>query len=140
MKRTLRRGAVAVIILLIAFGLYAARLVRSLDTPEFKARAAREASTVMGSRVELGSLDVSLLRGIRLGGIRVRNPRGFAGDLLNYSMDWIFLFTITGLAIVGILLGNALSHRMSSLKLRKLFGWFILVMGIWILAREILQS
>jgi hypothetical protein len=72
--------------------------------------------------------------------IAVNSLTGFAGDLLNYTMDWTFLLTITGLAIVGILLGNALSHRMSSLKLRKLFGWFILIMGIWILTREILQS
>lgn len=72
--------------------------------------------------------------------IAVNSLTGFAGDLFNYSMDWTFLLTITGLAVVGILLGNALSHRMSSLKLRRLFGWFILIMGIWILTREILQS
>ena len=56
----------------VVIGLYAAAsLLRSLDTPEFKARVAREASAVVGARVQLDSLNVSLLRGIRLGGVRV---------------------------------------------------------------------
>jgi hypothetical protein len=67
---------------MIGFGLYAARLVRSLETPEFKGRVAQEASAAVGARVQLASVDVSLLRGIRLGGIRVQNPPGFRGDLL----------------------------------------------------------
>ena len=31
---------------------------------------------------------------------------GFIGDVLNYSIDWNFLFRVTGLAIAGIFLGN----------------------------------
>jgi uncharacterized protein involved in outer membrane biogenesis len=37
----------------------------------------------VGVKVHFASLDVSLLRGIRLGGIQVVNPPGFAGDLLS---------------------------------------------------------
>ena len=69
----------AVVIVLYA----AASLLRSLDTPEFKARVAREASAVVGARVQLDSLNVSLLRGIRLGGVRVQNPPGWNGNLLS---------------------------------------------------------
>lgn len=68
----------------MVIGLYAAAsLLRSLDTPEFKARVAREASAVVGARVQLDSLNVSLLRGIRLGGVRVQNPPGWNGNLLS---------------------------------------------------------
>jgi len=82
MKRFFRVGVAVIGLMMIAFGIYAARLVRSLDTPEFKAQVAREAGSVVGAPVQLGSLDVSLLRGIRLGGVRIQNPPGFGGDLL----------------------------------------------------------
>ncbi len=76
-------GIVALgLMVVLALGLYAAHLVRSLETPEFKARVAEQASAAVGARVQLESLDVSLLRGIRLGGIRIQNPPGFSGDLL----------------------------------------------------------
>ncbi len=82
MKKVLLAAAGLAFVLVVGLGLYAAHLVRALGTPEFKARVAEQASAVVGAKVELGSLDVSLLRGIRLGGIRIHNPQGFAGDLL----------------------------------------------------------
>jgi AsmA-like C-terminal region/AsmA family len=69
-------------VVVIGLGLYGAHLVRSLETPEFKARVAEQASAAVGAKVQLESLDVSLLRGIRLGGIHILNPPGFTGDLL----------------------------------------------------------
>ena len=83
MKNVLRGGVALVVLVVIGFGFYAASLVRSLETPEFKARMAREASAAVGAKVQFASLDVSLLRGIRLSGISVQNPPGFAGDLLS---------------------------------------------------------
>lgn len=80
---TVRRVAVLVLVGLAAFGLYAARVVRSLDTREFRTGLAREAGAAIGARVQLGSVDVSLLRGVSLGGVRVQNPPGFRGDLLS---------------------------------------------------------
>jgi len=70
--------------------------------------------------------------------IAVNSLMGFLGDLLNYQMDWIFLLSITGLAVLGILIGNYFSRSISAAKLRKAFGWFVLFMGTWILIREIL--
>ena len=68
--------------------------------------------------------------------IAINSLVGFLGDLLNYTMDWQFLFVITGLAVAGILVGNKLSHKVSSTQLRKSFGWFVLIMGCWILIQE----
>ncbi len=82
MKRVFLGVVMLLILGMTGFGLYAAHLVRSLDTPEFKARVAQEASAVVGAKVQFTSLEVSLLRGIRLGGIRIQNPPGFRGDLL----------------------------------------------------------
>lgn len=70
--------------------------------------------------------------------IAINSLMGFLGDVLNYAMDWSFLLSITSLAVIGILIGNKLSGAISSIKLRKAFGWFVLVMGCWILIREIM--
>lgn len=70
--------------------------------------------------------------------IAINSLMGFLGDVLNYTMDWPFLFSITLLAVTGILVGNRLQKKISAIKLRKAFGWLILLMGSWILLREVI--
>lgn len=72
--------------------------------------------------------------------IAINSLLGFLGDMLNYPMDWNFLFKITVLAALGILIGNKLQKKFSSTGLRKTFGWFILIMGIMILGWELFFS
>jgi uncharacterized membrane protein YfcA len=55
-------------------------------------------------------------------------------------MDWPFLLSITALAIVGIFIGNRLTHTVSGINLRRSFGWFVLVIGIGILLKETFMS
>jgi uncharacterized protein len=68
--------------------------------------------------------------------IAINALTGFLGDVINYRMDWPFLLLLTALATAGIFVGNRLTHRISSFKLRKSFGWFVLAVGVWILFRE----
>ncbi len=72
--------------------------------------------------------------------IAINSLTGFMGDLLNYSMDWQFLLTISGLAVIGILLGNFFSRRIAAFYLRKTFGWLTLTVGTWILIKEFFIS
>lgn len=69
--------------------------------------------------------------------IAINSLMGFAGDLLNYVMDWQLLLSVTGLAIVGILIGNRFSRKISAIRLRIAFGWFTLIIGGYILLREL---
>jgi uncharacterized membrane protein YfcA len=69
--------------------------------------------------------------------IAINSYSGFIGDFFNFSMDWKFLVTITSLAVIGILMGNKLSAKVPSQQLRKIFGWFILAMGCFILVKEL---
>lgn len=69
--------------------------------------------------------------------ISINSLIGFLGDFLNFSMDWPFLLLITGLAIAGILIGNQFSRKISTIRLRMAFGWLTLLMGCYILFREI---
>lgn len=72
--------------------------------------------------------------------IAVNSLAGFMGDVLNYSMDWLFLLSITSLAVVGIFIGNYFAHRISTHRLRKSFGWFVLITGVYMLIRETLSQ
>lgn len=72
--------------------------------------------------------------------IAINSLMGFLGDVLNYPMDWNFLLVITLLAVMGILIGNHFSKKISAAKLRTSFGWFTLTIGTWILTKEIFLS
>jgi len=69
--------------------------------------------------------------------IAAKSLIGFTGDLPHYVMDWTLLGIVTALAIVGIFIGNRLSRKVDGDKLKKAFGWFVLVMGIYILIKEL---
>ena len=71
--------------------------------------------------------------------IAVNSLFGFAGDLFHLSFNWHILITVTVFAIGGMLIGTILSERINGDKLKKGFGWFVLVMGIYILAKEIMN-
>jgi uncharacterized membrane protein YfcA len=63
---------------------------------------------------------------------------GFLGDLKgNSSIDWTFLGTFSGIAVVGIVAGSLLSKGIPGDKLKPVFGWFVLIMGCYILLKEI---
>lgn len=70
--------------------------------------------------------------------IGVKSLIGFGGDLQNGKtlIDWTLLLSVTGMAIIGIFIGSALAKKISGDKLKPAFGWFVLVMGIYILVKE----
>ena len=70
--------------------------------------------------------------------IAAKSLIGFTGDLGRLQPDWTLLGLVTAIAIAGILLGNVLARRIDGAKLKKGFGWFVLVMGIYILLKELL--
>ncbi len=51
--------------------------------------------------------------------------------------NWRLILTVTSFAIVGIFIGTALSKKIDGAKLKPAFGWFVLVMGIYIIAKEL---
>jgi uncharacterized protein len=69
--------------------------------------------------------------------IAAKSLFGFIGDLAHYPLDWPLLCSVAGLAIVGIFVGNRLSRNIDGNRLKKAFGWFVLVMGMYILVKEL---
>lgn len=62
---------------------------------------------------------------------------GFLGDYGHQVIDWKFLLFFSLLAISGMYIGTSLARKIDNRILRPLFGWFVLIMGIFIFIREI---
>ncbi len=68
--------------------------------------------------------------------IAVKSLIGFIGDVENLEINWTFLMIFTGLSILGIFVGGYLNKFIDGKKLKKGFGWFVLMMGIYIIWKE----
>jgi uncharacterized protein len=83
-------------------------------------------------------LPMKLAVGTSLIIIAINSLIGFTGDLGKHDLDWTFLGTFIGLALVGVLIGTSLSKRLNNQQLKPAFGWFTLMMGAWILIKELI--
>jgi len=70
--------------------------------------------------------------------IAVNSFVGLLGDLAHTRLDWAFLLPFTGLSVLGIFLGLGLTHRIPPAKLKKGFGWFVGVVAVYMLGREMI--
>ncbi len=69
--------------------------------------------------------------------IAIKSLTGFLGDVQNLDINWQFLLLFSGLSIVGIFIGIWLNKFIDGKKLKKAFGWFVLLMGIYIIYKEL---
>ncbi len=72
--------------------------------------------------------------------IAVKSLIGFIGDVENLEIDWQFLLIFSVLSIVGIFIGVWLNNFIDGKKLKKGFGYFVLIMAIYILLKELLLN
>ncbi|UEG50130.1 sulfite exporter TauE/SafE family protein [Ferruginibacter lapsinanis] len=68
--------------------------------------------------------------------IALNSMIGFAGDAGHFIIDWKLLLAITSMAVVGIFIGGYLGRKIDGNKLKKTFGWFVLLMGVYIIIKE----
>jgi hypothetical protein len=69
--------------------------------------------------------------------IAVNSLMGFLGDVQNLDIDWTFLLSFTVVSIVGIFLGMWINRFINGKKLKKAFGWFALIMSVYIIFKEL---
>ncbi|MES2003517.1 MAG: sulfite exporter TauE/SafE family protein [Bacteroidota bacterium] len=62
---------------------------------------------------------------------------GFAGDLFHQQFNWSMLLPLTAIAVTGTFIGRRLGQDLPGEKLKKWFGWFVLIMGIYIIIHEL---
>ena len=93
---------------------------------------------IIPALVLLAKMPMKLAVGTSLFIIAAKSLLGFTGDLQgSETIDWTLLSIFTGLSVVGIFIGIFLSKKIEGNKLKSAFGWFVLVMGIYILIKEL---
>lgn len=91
---------------------------------------------VVPALVLLGRLPMETAIGTSLLVIALKSFAGFAGYVGHTPLDWSLALSITGFAVVGSFGGAWLAARLSAQSLRRGFGWFVVAMAFFILARE----
>lgn len=71
--------------------------------------------------------------------IAVKSLIGFKGDLdrPDLSIDWTLLLSVSAIAVVGIFVGIYLTKFIDGAKLKKGFGWFVLIMAAYIIFKQL---
>ncbi|MFD2519196.1 sulfite exporter TauE/SafE family protein [Salinimicrobium flavum] len=69
--------------------------------------------------------------------IAIKSLIGFIGDVENLEIDWPFLLLFTAISIIGIFIGIYLNRFINGKKLKRGFGWFVLLMGLYIIWKEL---
>jgi hypothetical protein len=96
---------------------------------------------IVPALVILSKMDMKMAVGTSLLIVAAKSLIGFIGDVkFGGAIDWTFLLIFTGLSIVGIFVGMIFAEKLNPSKLKKGFGWFILVMGIYILITELINK
>ena len=85
----------------------------------------------------LGGLPMSVAVATSLLVIAMKSFAGLAGYLTSVELDWALVLAVTAAAIVGSLLGARLAGVIPEKALRKGFGYFVLTMGVFVLAQEV---
>lgn len=93
---------------------------------------------IIPALVVLSKLPMKEAVGTSLVIIAAKSLIGFFGESGQSSIDYIFLTKITAFAIAGNFIGIALSKKIDGSKIKPAFGWFVLVMGIYIILKETL--
>ncbi len=93
---------------------------------------------IIPALVVLSKLPMKEAVGTSLVIIAAKSLLGFTGELGHTELDWQLLLIVTFAAIIGIFIGAQLSKKIDGAKLKPAFGWFVLVMGIYIIIKETL--
>ncbi len=83
-------------------------------------------------------LDIRKAVGTSLVLISANSAIGVASDLSRGAVyDWNFVLLFTTITTAGIIVGTLLSHRIDGQRLKQGFGWFVIALGLAVLAREL---
>lgn len=85
----------------------------------------------------LGGLPMAVAVGTSLLVIVMNASAGFAGYLFSVSLNWPVVLAFAAAAVGGSFIGVKLAGIIPDKALRKGFGFFVLAMGIFVLAQEV---
>jgi uncharacterized membrane protein YfcA len=91
---------------------------------------------IIPALVILSKLPMKEAVGTSLVIIAAKSLIGFWGEGGETFIDWTLLIKVSAFAISGIFIGTFLSKKIDGVKLKPAFGWFVLVMGVYIIIKE----
>lgn len=91
---------------------------------------------IIPALVVLSKLPMKEAVGTSLVIIAAKSLIGFFGESAETAINWQLILMVTAFAVVGIFIGTYLSKKIDGAKLKPAFGWFVLVMGIYIIIKE----
>ncbi|MFN3952706.1 MAG: sulfite exporter TauE/SafE family protein [Thermaurantimonas sp.] len=92
---------------------------------------------IIPALVVLSKLPMKEAVGTSLVIIAAKSLIGFFGESSETPMDWPLIFIVSAMSVVGIFIGTYLSKHIDGKKLKPAFGWFVLIMGIYIIVKEL---
>ncbi|MFF8840235.1 sulfite exporter TauE/SafE family protein [Streptomyces sp. NPDC015130] len=92
---------------------------------------------VVPALVVLGGLPVGIAVGTSLLVIAMNSFAGLAGHLSGAAIDWPLALTVTVTAVAGSLIGGRVAGRIPQEVLRRAFGCFVVVMGVFVLTQQL---
>lgn len=94
---------------------------------------------IIPALVLLANVPVRMSVGTSLLIIAFNSLSGFIGEVIERQekIDYKFLLLFSALAVAGIFIGFRAALKQSPMKIRKMFGWFVLVMGVGIFIKEV---
>lgn len=95
---------------------------------------------VVPALVLLGGLPMAVAVGTSLVVIAMKSFAALAGYLATVHIDWTLALAVTTAAVLGGVLGGRFAGRVPERVLRKGFGWFVVVMGTFVLAQQLPQA
>lgn len=93
---------------------------------------------IIPALVLLAKLPMKLAVGTSLLIITIKSLLGFLGDISNPAIDWKLLLIFSSISVAGIFVGSRLSARVPADLLKRGFGYFTLVMGLFMILKETL--
>lgn len=92
---------------------------------------------VVPALVLLGGLPMAVAVGTSLVVIAMKSFAALAGYLSAVQIDWGLALAVTAAAVAGGVVGGRLAGRVPDHVLRQSFGWFVVVMGAFVLTQQL---
>lgn len=70
--------------------------------------------------------------------IAINSLAGFSVEVFNPDINWSFLLLFTGLSVAGVFIGMAFNKQVKAEQLKSGFGYFVLLMGVFIILHELI--
>jgi uncharacterized membrane protein YfcA len=92
---------------------------------------------IIPALVLLAGLEMKTAVGTSLIIIAMKSLIGFVGDIqAGMPIEWLFLLLFTSSSVGGIFIGIWLNRFIDGNRLKKIFGWFVMIMGFYMIVRE----